>query len=208
MAHPTNYSASLDHHGRYLQSRNYTGHYDPTKHTHEQNIKALQKALAIRTKEAISKLEGLNGVSVIDENQQYKLSLIKDSDKGMIFQIELKGEIKSLNNLKGFWGHVCHDVFEFAISKLGFDVIDILAAKEIAIKIAKEVLGRWITGVVAGLVVKFIWFETAEKHVGIFANKAANRICHTNYKNLDQNNNRTNAKNRRHSKNTSAGRKY
>lgn len=34
-------SRQLENHRRYMQSYSYDGHYDPAKHTHEQNVQAL-----------------------------------------------------------------------------------------------------------------------------------------------------------------------
>jgi hypothetical protein len=91
----------------------------------------------------------------------------------------------NIHGLKDIWHWTCYHTFHFAIVRLGFDKIDWLSAKSIALIITKKILKKVFTGGIPGLIVTFLWVEVAHKHVGSFAQHGSNRICGTDYSNID-----------------------
>lgn len=144
-----------------------------------------------------------NGTIHIHTNDMYSMSLRKkDGEYQALIEISDNIPVKAegLNGISEIWHWTCYHVFHFAIVEMGFDKIDWLSAKSIALVLTKKILEKTVTGNIPGIVVNFLWLEVVHKHVGSFAQHGANHICGTHYKANKNNNVNKRLKNR---KNTS-----
>jgi hypothetical protein len=71
------YTSPVVHHDRHLQAHNYTGHYDPTKHNHEQNVQRAIQAKIIRARDELKVTDGIK----IIEDKNWKILIRKHKDK-------------------------------------------------------------------------------------------------------------------------------